>query len=110
MGEPCTMVGLEHPAPGLGGYRSAGGTTAGKESQLHSRRMKQHASSLSIGQLLRPLNGCSPNSLVWKNLWGWKFPQSNPAFKSPRDNLPPETNVAAPTSPAFLTRHLLQGC
>lgn len=47
--ELCTMVGLEHPAPGLGGYGSAGVTTAGKESQLHSHRMKQHASSLSTG-------------------------------------------------------------
>lgn len=34
------------------GYGSAGVTTAGKESQLHSHRMKQHASSLSTGQLL----------------------------------------------------------
>lgn len=49
MGEPCTMVGLEQPAPGLGGYGSAGVITAGKESQLHSRRMKQHGSSISIG-------------------------------------------------------------
>ena len=58
MGKPCTMVGLEQPAPGLGGYGSAGVTTVGKESQLlptphfkqlHSHRMKQHASSISIG-------------------------------------------------------------
>lgn len=49
MGEPCTMVGLEQPAPGLGSYGSAGVITAGKESQLHSRRMKQRASSISIG-------------------------------------------------------------
>lgn len=52
------MVGLEQPAPGLGSYGSAGVTTVGKESQLlptphfkqlHSHRMKQHASSISIG-------------------------------------------------------------
>lgn len=37
----------------------------------------------SAQDILRPLNGCSPNSLVWKNLWGGSFLNQTRAFSLP---------------------------